>query len=49
MWGEFYICESCGFAAESEEEPVEIGAGTPPAIFLEGIRSQQAGLAKEAR
>jgi hypothetical protein len=46
MWGEFYICEDCGFAAE-EEESVEVGVGTPPALFLEEIRSQQTGVARE--
>ena len=47
MWGEFYVCEECGFAAEDDGLVLETDTAT--LIFLEQIHSQRAWTAQERR
>ncbi len=47
MWGEFYVCEECGFAAEDDSLVAEADSAT--LTFLEQIHSQRALTALERR
>lgn len=47
MWGEFYVCQECGFATEDDALGPETNTAT--LTFLEQIHSQQAKTALERR
>jgi hypothetical protein len=48
MWGEFYACEGCGFAAE-DPDGLESASSRYGALFLEQLRSYGLSQAAERR